>query len=200
MSLILLRHCQSDDNAAGVFVGRNDSPLSSEGRKVASALHIDAEICYTSPLLRAKDTAKAVFANDIPIFVINELIERDWGKLSGCTYGDACDQFGTSVVQRACKSEHIRAPGGESDMEVFARIVPFLLRKVIPDVVSGHNVCIVSHTRCIQAICRAIGKKNSRIECGKFVTYNRNTLFDPIISLSMTNFYDHDNHDLNEQS
>ncbi len=97
MNICLVRHGQDEDNAADILNGRRNTPLTKLGVRQAKAVasQIDREISdvaaiYTSPLLRAQQTAK-IIADKIGVnAVINEddLIERDYGVLSGKSRSD----------------------------------------------------------------------------------------------------------------
>jgi broad specificity phosphatase PhoE len=90
-AIFLARHGQDEDNAAGLLNGHRDMPLTALGVQQAEALgkkvaegniHFDAILC--SPLQRAKITAEAVGAAiDVPVVVLPDLIERDFGVLTG---------------------------------------------------------------------------------------------------------------------
>jgi uncharacterized phosphatase len=97
VEIYLCRHGQSAANAAGMMAGHIDSPLNEIGREQArelaslakkAELHFDH--VYSSPLIRAKETAKIIAeatASPHPE-VMEELIERDFGILSGKHYSE----------------------------------------------------------------------------------------------------------------
>ena len=63
MTLILVRHAQSEANAAGVFTGSMDVSLTDLGRRQAAALAerlagMTVTAVYSSTLRRAQDTAR----------------------------------------------------------------------------------------------------------------------------------------------
>ena len=72
-SLYIMRHGKTDWNEKHKIQGRTDIPLNDEGRKMAAAaaeeykdIHFD--ICFCSPLIRAKETAQIFLsARNIPI-------------------------------------------------------------------------------------------------------------------------------------
>jgi probable phosphoglycerate mutase len=87
------RHGQNEDNVKGILNGHRDLPLTDLGRIqarqlaegiIAEGLSFDA--IYCSPLSRAHETAEIVASMlgvaQKPI-VIDELIERDFGIMSG---------------------------------------------------------------------------------------------------------------------
>ena len=90
-TLILVRHGETDWNAAGRLQGHTDRPLNEYGRSQAQALAdrlagdgIDA--VYASDLARARETADIVAARlGLPVAVDTDLRERDWGNWEGLT-------------------------------------------------------------------------------------------------------------------
>jgi len=92
MKLFLIRHGETDWNKQGRFQGREDIPLNETGIKQAlnwgQALkgeHYAAVI--TSPLMRAKKTAEVIaeVVGTEKVIVEEDLIERDFNKISGMT-------------------------------------------------------------------------------------------------------------------
>ena len=83
--LVLLRHGESEGNAARQLVGRNDSPLTDRGRAqaaaMAGALGTVGRL-ISSPLARARTTAAAL-ALDLPVEVDERWIEIDYGRYDG---------------------------------------------------------------------------------------------------------------------
>jgi broad specificity phosphatase PhoE len=80
-TVYIVRHGQSDDNAAPVFQAY-DSPLSAKGRgqaeRVASRIeHLDFEVLISSPPERAKQTAEAIaLKTDKKVEVCDLFVER----------------------------------------------------------------------------------------------------------------------------
>ncbi|MCL1951870.1 MAG: histidine phosphatase family protein [Oscillospiraceae bacterium] len=123
MTLLFLRHGQTDWNAQGLFQGRTDIPLNETGReqardRVAELLAHDppVEVIYASPLLRAKETAEIVQqALGVPIHFDDRLIERCFGSLEG-----------TVIVRGLLDEEGLAQHGAESFAELHERVSAFL--------------------------------------------------------------------------
>ena len=87
--LYITRHGKTDWNSKHKLQGRTDIPLNDEGRKMAeqaaeeySNIHLD--VCYCSPLLRAKETAEIMLKNrNVPIICDERLVEMCFGKYEG---------------------------------------------------------------------------------------------------------------------
>jgi len=85
--IYLIRHAQPDyPNGTRMCLGRRtDLPLSVHGFEQASALgrlleNAPIEAVYTSPLLRARQTAEAIADSRRPIYVLDDLVELDGGQ------------------------------------------------------------------------------------------------------------------------
>lgn len=90
MRIALVRHGQTDWNAAGLFQGSSDTPLNDVGRAQAAAAATllaaqSWDAVVSSPLSRARETA-AIIADAIGLplgAAYPELIERDYGPYEG---------------------------------------------------------------------------------------------------------------------
>jgi len=105
MTLILVRHGQSVTNAAGVFTGLLDVPLSEEGRFEASRAaeqlneaKLGAPVWFCSPLLRARQTADALCDGMVikPDRVTEDwrLAERNYGAFTGLGKAAVLAEYG----------------------------------------------------------------------------------------------------------
>jgi broad specificity phosphatase PhoE len=90
-TLLLVRHGETDWNAAGRLQGRTDRPLNDFGRRQAAALadrlaDDGVAAIYTSDLARARETAEIVASRlELPVIADPALRERDWGTWEGLT-------------------------------------------------------------------------------------------------------------------
>ena len=125
-TIYLIRHAHPDyPGGVKMCLGRrNDLPLSMQGFAQAEALrrrfaHIPLEAVYTSPLLRARQTAQAVAGHTRPVLVVDDLTELDGGEWDGLTYDQLHARFPASFgpgAKGGCP------PGGESDDAGLARM------------------------------------------------------------------------------
>ena len=84
-----MRHGKTDWNVKHKLQGKTDIPLNDEGRRMAenagkqySDIHFD--VCYCSPLCRAKETAEiALKGRNIPIITDDRLQEMGFGVFEG---------------------------------------------------------------------------------------------------------------------
>jgi 2,3-bisphosphoglycerate-dependent phosphoglycerate mutase len=116
--LILVRHGQSEANAANRFTGWSNPPLTERGREEAAILArrlMDAGVLpdrvFCSALQRSADTARIMLATmareDVPLVCNLALNERDYGGLAGMNKAEAAERFGAEQVHvrrraRAC--------------------------------------------------------------------------------------------------
>ena len=89
MRLYIIRHGQTDWNRACKLQGRTDIPLNERGRYVAELTReglkdVAFDIAFTSPLVRAKETAELVLkGRNIPIIEDARIIEVNFGAYEG---------------------------------------------------------------------------------------------------------------------
>jgi 2,3-bisphosphoglycerate-dependent phosphoglycerate mutase len=89
--LVLVRHGETDWNAAGRLQGHTDRPLSDYGRKQARRLAEELagekfDAIYASDLARARETAEIVGAQlHLTVVLDPDLREKDWGNWEGLT-------------------------------------------------------------------------------------------------------------------
>jgi len=118
--LVLVRHGESAANAAGLLLGRTDSPLSDRGARQAAALGPllgGVQRVISSPLLRTRRTAAALEAGT-EIEIDERWVEVDYGEYEG----QPLDAVPAEVWRRWRRDPHFRPPGGETLAEVAARV------------------------------------------------------------------------------
>lgn len=138
-----MRHGESEGNAARVFTGHLDSPLTEAGRRqalaVADALakvHVDRVL--SSDLSRARDTAQAIASrHGLPVETYPELREIDLGEMAGRSFDDARAHPDWN------EDGFVEWPGGESLDSVFARAFGVISRVVA--VSPGRTIVVVGH-------------------------------------------------------
>ena len=90
-TLLLVRHGETDWNAAGRLQGHTDRPLNAYGREQAKALAArlageDVAAIYASDLARARETAEIVGERlGLAVELDPDLREKDWGNWEGLT-------------------------------------------------------------------------------------------------------------------
>lgn len=86
MTIYLLRHGATIHNQKGQYQGRKlDVPLTAEGLAALRRADIDPQVVYVSPMLRARQTAAALFP-DAALIPVPDLEEMDFGAFAGRSY------------------------------------------------------------------------------------------------------------------
>ena len=135
--LIAIRHGQTRWSTTGRHTGRTDIPLTSQGRQEArdaarTLRRWQLDRAYTSPLLRARDTADLVEPS-CELVIDESLVEWDYGVYEGETTAQTRERIpGWSVWTHEIE-------GGESVEQVGERADAFLSR-FDRDVGSGTGV------------------------------------------------------------
>ena len=175
MRLLLIRHGETDWNRQGRFQGREDIPLNENGK-------LQARICgealkntkigaiIASPLVRAQETAKIIaeIVGLKQIVVDQDLIERDFGKISGL-----------SPKEREAFIKAEKDAGMEA-FEAVAERMSLCMKKYanqFPDM----DLLMISHGASINAYLSSIskddigtGKTLLKNTCINIVDYNNN--------------------------
>ncbi|MGN0773080.1 MAG: histidine phosphatase family protein [Candidatus Ventricola sp.] len=122
--IYLIRHALPDyPRGAKMCLGqKNDLPLSAAGLEQAQRLGaffaaLPLEAVYTSPLLRARQTA-ALVAGGRPLVVLHDLIELYGGEWDGLPFEEIHARYPQYFGRGASFS---CPPGGESDAQGLAR-------------------------------------------------------------------------------
>ena len=141
--LYFVRHGESEGNAAHVFTGQVDSPLTETGRRqaetVAGALaEVRVDRVVSSDLSRAQDTAVAIAARHaLPVETYRELREIDLGDMAGRSFDDARAHPDWN------EDGFVAWPGGESLDAVFDRAFSVVQRIVAES--PGRTIVVVGH-------------------------------------------------------
>jgi 2,3-bisphosphoglycerate-dependent phosphoglycerate mutase len=84
------------------------------------------------------------------------LNERDYGDLTGLNKDDARKKWGEEQVHTWRRSYDIAPPGGESLKDTLARALPYYMKHIQPDVLSGKRVIVAAHGNSLRALIMAI--------------------------------------------
>lgn len=160
MKIYFVRHGQTNWNKIGKIQGALDIPLNQTGIEEANKLgkflfnneEIKPNYLYTSPLKRAKKTAKIISSYiNIPIKIENGFKEIDLGDWDGMSW---------EVIKREQKEYYhqwlndignVCTPNGENYFEAGRRGID-TLKKILKDKDDNSEVMIVSHSGMIKTI------------------------------------------------
>jgi alpha-ribazole phosphatase len=132
--LILIRHAEPQEDARGRCYGSLDIGLSTAGREHARRLgsrlaQLEYEAVYSSPRLRARETADAIASVRGLAPVVDEgLRELDFGELEGRTYDEIASSEPALYRAWMTTPTLVRFPGGESFADLKARSLAALER------------------------------------------------------------------------
>jgi broad specificity phosphatase PhoE len=151
MQLLLIRHGQSEGNAARRIQGPEDEPLTELGRAQALALakrlQQEHEIwaLYSSSLLRARQTAEIIA--DVLGLTINldeRLREYDPGVVTGMSLEEVQAQY--PEIARGWAEDQWRVPiPGEEGAEAFQERVLEAMRDIVARHEGEASVAVVAH-------------------------------------------------------
>lgn len=160
MLLYVLRHGLTFWNRLGKVQGSADVPLAEEGIRLAKitgkALRdVSFDVCFTSPLSRARETAYLVLGErDIPVVEDARLQEIDFGDLEGSIFKDekgrvVTPQMGVFFQE---PSKFIRPAGGENIEDVLKRTRDFWEEIIHEPSLLDKRILISSHGCAVRAL------------------------------------------------
>jgi broad specificity phosphatase PhoE len=159
--IVIVRHGQTAWNVSGDqgprFRGAVDLPLSSQGIDQAritaerlAAFSLDAT--YSSPLQRAASTAQLIAAaHGQEPQLVPGLTSMDYGDWAGLTHTDLKQQWPELYRQWQENPFRVRAPGGESLVDLRSRAIT-ALRSILANHRDGTVIALVTH----QAVTRTL--------------------------------------------
>ena len=137
-----LRHGETELNANRIVAGSIDTPLTPAGLQQAErAAEVLAQHritgVYSSPMRRARDTAAPIAEKlKLPIVIIPELAERNWGTLEG--------------RPRASRIRGVTPEGAETIEAFTTRVLAGLAQ------IDTETPLIVGHSGVFRVICRRL--------------------------------------------
>ncbi len=163
--LIIARHHESDWNKLGIWTGSRDVHLTEYGfRKseemgnLIKGIRIDQAFASTQirsyeTLLGMEDKAHDL---DVPVEFSSALNERDYGDFTGKNKWEMKKQVGDEQFECIRRDWNCPVPNGETLKMVYERAVPYYINKIVPLVLEGKNVLVVSHGNAIRALMKYI--------------------------------------------
>lgn len=168
MVLYLIRHGETDWNNLGLLQGRSDISLNENGKKEALKLQAyfkdkKIDVCFSSSLNRAYETAKIIFPKT-EIITDDLLIERYLGDFEGKSHKEYhfYDFWDYKANNTAGNVEGVR--------ELFKRSQTFLNK--LKTSYNDKVVVIVSHGAFLKALHFSIVGYNENTDFGSFSLNN----------------------------
>ncbi|MBQ7058849.1 MAG: histidine phosphatase family protein [Firmicutes bacterium] len=163
--LWIIRHGLTEWNVRHKLQGQTDIPLNDEGKAQAKAereeladIHLD--ICFCSPLARARETAMILLeGRDIPIIFDERLKEMNFGLYEGLEHSFDIPDCPINIFFQHPERyddqlDDEKRKGAETMEELFTRTGDFLREVIYPRLEKGEDILIVGH-----------GAMNSSIVC-----------------------------------
>jgi probable phosphoglycerate mutase len=156
--VLLIRHGQSEGNAAGRFGGHTATPLSRRGRKQAEAtaealVAENITAIYSSDLPRAVETAMPLARlTGLDVEQSDAFRERGVGVMEGLTFEEAAEQHPAQYAALIRRDfDHVLL-GGESYRQMLERAS--LQLDLAIEQHKGGRICLFTHTGtiCILAL------------------------------------------------
>lgn len=163
--LIIARHHESDWNKLGLWTGKRDRHLTPYGFEKSEEMgllikDIKVDRAFASMQVRSIETlssmldAKGDFG--VPTEHSAALNERDYGDYTGKSKWEMEKIIGEEAWNSVRRDWDYPVPNGETLKMVYGRAVPFFKEKILPCVMKGENVLVVSHGNAIRALMKYI--------------------------------------------
>lgn len=153
MKIYLARHGQDQDNVQGILNGHRDKPLTELGIRQADILarkikeaELSFKAIYCSPLRRARETAEiiAITLNTDKPEVLSELIERDFGMMTGLFIKDIESLCSPDIIKTETVTYFLESEGAETFPELIKR--GGVVIKKISNFKEDDNILLVCHS------------------------------------------------------
>lgn len=161
MKLYLVRHGQTPWNKVHRNQGRSDIPLNEYGRELAAVTgkgleDVPFDLCFTSPLKRAKETAMLILeGRNIPIVEDERLIEISFGDYEGTSWLE--DSWDPNLPKDFMNffdapEKYNTPPNGESFESLIDRTGDFLNELCKQEENQDKTILISTHGAALMAI------------------------------------------------
>lgn len=137
-------------NVANVYQGSTDVPVGKRGMEelLKAPAHPEVERVFSSPMLRTRQTAGALFPN-ARLVLVDGLREMDFGDFEGKTGREVENQPAYEHWKRG--GYDARCPNGESILELGQRVIAAFDR-IVDEAKDGEKVYVVAHGGVIMAL------------------------------------------------
>lgn len=169
MKLYLIRHGETDWNVEGRLQGRTDIPLNDEGRRLAritaqALTNVPFSCIYTSPLMRAKETAMLIKGNrNIPVIEEPRLQEISFGIYEGChCREDRYDIPDPEFINFFRQPEKYCPPQGAESIETLCARTTDFLQELVHTIDDRENEAILlsTHGAALRGLLSSINQQS----------------------------------------
>lgn len=168
MKIYMIRHGETNWNIARKLQGRSDIELNEEGRRLArvtseALANVEFNRIYTSPLLRAKETAMIMKANrEIPVIEEERIQEISFGIYEG--FHCAEDHYTVpdpDFINFFKQPEKYIAPEGAETIEALCkRTTDFLQELVHTTAYQNDTILVSTHGAALRGLLSSINMKS----------------------------------------
>ena len=169
MKIYFIRHGETIWNKEKKIQGQSDIPLNEYGRELAyvtadAIKEIPFDIVYSSPLLRAKETAEILVENrNLDIHVDPRLIEMSFGEGEGESLPEIHSHPEMKLYNFIHNpGEYIPPTGGETFEELYERCKSFIEDVILPAESQYESMLIVGHGALIRGMIHYINNRPSK--------------------------------------
>ncbi len=164
MIVYLIRHGETKWNDEKRLQGQRDIPLNKNGLRMAEATgkalsSVPFDLCYVSPLSRARDTARAVLSGQaapVPVIADDRLREINFGPWEGCRVQALPPEFQSFG---SAPARYVPPAGAESLPHLCGRASDFVKSRILPAEGRYQIILVVSHGALGQALKCALENK-----------------------------------------
>ena len=146
MNIYLIRHGETAKNREKRLQGRSDTPLNENGHQQSAKARayfeqqgIRFDRVYSSPLIRAVQTAAAIVGEGVEIETDERLLEMDYGPYEGSTL----ENPGPELIRFFSDFVNNPAPEGMESLEHVTQRLGDFLNEICKK--AGENVLISTH-------------------------------------------------------
>ena len=160
MLIYIIRHGETDANLLGRLQGWNNNPLNENGVRLAKITgknmkDIKFDKCISSPLIRAKDTARLILEeseNNIPIEIDERIKEISMGEWEDRDFNSLKEEVGEERLKPFFEDpfNFPGCPGGETINTVCDRTQDFLRELIKKD--DDKTYLIATHGCALRAM------------------------------------------------
>lgn len=165
--LVLVRHCESEDNVKGLWSGWRNPSLTEKGHEEARQagellkdMHFDA--AFTSDLTRAQETLadikQTLGMEDLPTAQTPSLKEKNYGDYAGKNKWEIKEKVGDEEFLKIRRSWDYQIPNGESLKQVYERVMKYYLTTILPLLEKNKNILVVIHGNSMRAFVKLLDK------------------------------------------
>ena len=147
----LVRHGETDWNAAGRAQGQSPVPLNAAGQAQARALAarlrpVRLSAAYASDLRRVTETAAPILhGRDLPLVTLSALREKSFGEWEGLTFAEMEARYPERYAEWFSSDGSFIPPGGESDRQLLQRVAAGVDRLRAAHGREPGNLLLVAH-------------------------------------------------------